>query len=138
MNLTPVIAIHLSAALAALLLGPFALWARLGRVVRPRWHRALGYAWTTCMLATAGSALFIRDHGLPNLAGFTPIHLLIPLTLYSLYRSFSALARGDIARHRLYMQWLYVSACLVAGAFTLLPMRYLGRLVWGDWLGWLN
>jgi uncharacterized membrane protein len=33
------------------------------------------------------------------------------------------------------MVWLYVSACLVAGAFTLLPSRYLGGLVWHQWLG---
>ena len=32
MQLTPTIAIHLSAALTALVLGPFALWARLGRI----------------------------------------------------------------------------------------------------------
>jgi uncharacterized membrane protein len=28
------------------------------------------------------------------------------------------------------MQNLYFSACIVAGAFTLLPNRYLGRLLW--------
>lgn len=33
------------------------------------------------------------------------------------------------------MQRLYVGACLVAGAFTLLPQRYLGELVLGQWLG---
>lgn len=35
------------------------------------------------------------------------------------------------------MTSLYINACLVAGAFTLLPNRYLGQLVWRDWLGWL-
>jgi hypothetical protein len=29
------------------------------------------------------------------------------------------------------MQILYFSACIVAGALTLLPQRYLGQLVWG-------
>ena len=33
------------------------------------------------------------------------------------------------------MQRLYVGACLVAGAFTLLPGRFLGQLVLGQWLG---
>ncbi|MBV8625762.1 MAG: DUF2306 domain-containing protein [Herbaspirillum sp.] len=137
MQLTPIIAIHLAAALSAVLLGPFALWARLGRIVRPRWHRALGYAWTTCMVAAAVSAMFIRDDRLPNFAGLTPIHLLVPLTLLALYRAFAALARADIAGHRRCMQRLYIGACLVTGSLTLLPSRYLGQLVWGEWLGWL-
>jgi uncharacterized membrane protein len=32
--------------------------------------------------------------------------------------------------HRKVMQRLYVSACLVAGAFTLLPGRMLGQMLW--------
>jgi uncharacterized membrane protein len=87
------------------------------------------------MLGTALSGLFIRDFQLPNIAGYTPIHLLIPLTCWSLYRAFQFLAAGNIQGHRNTMQWLYVQACLVAGAFTLLPSRYLGQLVWGQWLG---
>ncbi|WP_310626043.1 DUF2306 domain-containing protein [Limnohabitans sp.] len=75
MQLTPIIAIHMSAAIAALVIGPVVLWTRLGKHIRPWLHRALGYAWTTLML--------------------------------------------------------------VAGAFTLLPTRYLGQLIWHEWLGWL-
>ena len=137
MQLTPTIAIHMSAALTALALGPVVLWARLGATIRPRWHRALGYAWTTCMVAAAISALFIRSFDLPNVWGYTPIHLLVVLTAFSLFKAFMALARRDFAEHQRYMQRLYVGACGVAGAFTLLPGRYLGHLVWGDWLGWL-
>jgi uncharacterized membrane protein len=81
MQLTPLIAVHMTAALGALVTGPVALWARRGRLQRPRLHRAFGYAWVTLMLATALSAIFIRDRSLPNLAGYTPIHLLIPVTL---------------------------------------------------------
>ncbi|NCX26780.1 MAG: FAD-dependent oxidoreductase, partial [Burkholderiaceae bacterium] len=53
MQLIPVIAIHMTAALAALAIGPVALWARKGRVQRTHLHRAAGYAWVTLMLATA-------------------------------------------------------------------------------------
>ena len=137
MQLTPLIAIHLTAALGALATGPVALWARKGRQQRPKLHRAFGYAWVTLMLITAVSALFIRDFQLPNLGGYTPIHLLIPLTLVSLVGAFVFLAQGNIAAHRKTMQTLYVVACLVAGGFTLLPGRYLGQLVWGQWLGLL-
>ena len=135
MQITPVIAIHMSAALGALFTGPIALWARKGTKQHPLLHRAFGYAWVTLMLITAVSALFIRDFRLPNLAGFTPIHLLIPLTLGSLVVAFRSLAKRDFAKHRATMQRLYISACIVAGAFTLLPSRYLGQLVWGQWFG---
>lgn len=143
MQMTPLIAIHLSAALAAVAIGPVALWARRGHAStnasgerpRVRLHRAAGYAWVTLMLIAAISALFIRDFKLPNIGGYTPIHLLIPITLGSLVVAFMALHEGNIRRHRLWMTSLYINACLVAGAFTLLPSRYLGQLVLGQWLG---
>jgi uncharacterized membrane protein len=138
MQLTPLIAVHMTAALGAIATGPVALWARKGRTQRPRLHRAFGYAWVTLMLVTAISALFIRDYRLPNIAGYTPIHLLVPATLFSLFGSFWKLAHGDIAGHRSIMQRLYVGACVVAGVFTLVPGRYLGNLVWGQWLGLMS
>lgn len=135
MQMTPVIAAHMTAAIGALALGPFALWARLGRTQRPRLHRALGYAWVTLMLMTAVSAIFIRDFKLPNIAGYTPVHLLVPVVFGGLGLAFWMLARRNIRGHRISMQVTYVSACIVAGGFTLLPNRYLGQLVWGQWLG---
>lgn len=135
MLLSPLIAIHLTAALGTVVLGPIALWARQGRVQRPHLHRAFGYAWVTLMVATALSALFIRDPRLPNIAGYTPIHLFVPYVAYSLFTAFRQLARGSIAGHRKAMQRLYIGACVVAGAFTLMPGRYLGTLVWHQWLG---
>jgi uncharacterized membrane protein len=137
LQLTPTIAVHMSLALSAVAIGPWVLWARMGTITRPQLHRALGYAWVTCMLGAALTGLFIRDFRLPNLWGFTPIHWLIPLTLFSLYRAFRFLAAGNIPGHRETMQWLYFGACIVAGGFTLLPGRYLGDLVWGQWLGWI-
>ncbi len=137
MQLTPIIAIHMSAALGALVLGPVALWARRGRKQRPMLHRAFGYAWVTLIIVTAVTALFIRDFNLPNLAGYTPIHLLVPYTLFGIYGAFVYLVRKNIAGHRKTMQGLYFGACLGAGAFTLMPSRYLGQLVWGQWLGLL-
>lgn len=130
MSLNPVIAIHLCAALSALLLGPWVIWARRGAKQRPRLHRALGHAWVTLMLMAALSALFIRDFRLPNIAGYTAIHLLVPVTLVSLIVAFVYLARGNLRGHRITMTSLYFSACVVAGAFTLLPSRYLGGLLW--------
>ncbi|MBX3611095.1 MAG: DUF2306 domain-containing protein [Hydrogenophaga sp.] len=135
MQLTPLIAIHLSAALAATVIGPIALWARRRGHVRTRLHRAAGYAWVTLMLVTSVSAVFIRDFKLPNLAGYTPIHLLVPITLGTLAIAFWYLAKGRIQAHQRSMLALYIGGCLVAGSFTLMPDRYLGQLVLGQWLG---
>jgi uncharacterized membrane protein len=132
MQMTPVIAVHMTAAILAVATGPVALWARQGRQQRPRLHRAFGYAWVTLMIVTAVSALFIRDRGMPNLAGYTPIHLLVPVTFLGLFAAFWKLARREIAGHRQYMQRLYYLACITAGVFTLLPQRYLGHLLWSQ------
>ena len=102
MQLTPLIAIHMTAALAAVAIGPLALWARRGhashqsRSQRPRLHRAAGYAWVTLMLITAFSAIFISDPTLPNIAGFSAIHLLIPIVLGMLFLAFRQLLRGNV------------------------------------------
>lgn len=131
MQLTPLIAVHMSCALAATAIGPVALWARRsGSAPRPSLHRAAGYAFTALMLVAAISALFIHDYRLPNWHGYTPIHLLVPLTFASLAGAFIALARRQIALHRKIMQRLYLGACVTAGLFTLLPGRYLGDLLW--------
>lgn len=127
---SPVIAVHATAAVGALLTGPVALWARKGAKQRPKLHRAFGYAWVTLMVITAVSAIFIRDRSLPNLAGFTPIHLFVPATLFGLFGAFYYLARGDIASHRSTMQRLYFGACVLAGVFTLLPGRIIGHALW--------
>ncbi|MDE2607919.1 MAG: DUF2306 domain-containing protein [Burkholderiales bacterium] len=132
MQMTPVIAVHMTAALLATVTGPVALWARRGATQRPRLHRAFGYAWVTLMLVAAVSAVFIRDFKLPNLAGYTPIHLLVPVTLAALAWAFWRLAQRNIAAHRKVMQILYFAACIVTGFFTLLPQRYLGQLLWSQ------
>jgi uncharacterized membrane protein len=132
MNLTPLIAVHMTAALGAIALGPVALWARKGATQHPKLHRAFGYAWVTLMLVAATSAIFISGDKGFHLFGFGPIHLLIPVTYFMLYRAFVFLARRNIAGHRKTMQGLYLGACVVAGVFTLLPDRYLGHLVWSQ------
>lgn len=128
-HMPPLIAIHAALALGALVLGPFALWARKGSAG----HRAAGYAWITLMLGAAVSALFIRDFKLPNLAGYTPIHLLVPLTFAGIGRAlWFILARRNVTAHRRSMRLTYVGA-VGAGLFALLPARRFGLLVWQHW-----
>ncbi|MCW7539285.1 DUF2306 domain-containing protein [Aquabacterium sp. A7-Y] len=128
---SPIVLVHLCFALGALLLGPFALAARKGS----RWHRAGGYAWVTLMLGAALSSLFIHNYVRPNWGGYTPIHLLVPAILLFLGFAVRAVVQGQVLRHRRLMLGTYISGCLVAGGFTLLPNRYLGQLVWHHWLG---
>ncbi len=128
---TPLIAVHATAALGAVALGPFALWARMGRRQHPKLHRAFGYAWVTLMLMAATSAIFIHTEKIVNIAGYSPIHLLILLTYFSLFAAFRFLLRGNMEGHRRTMQQLYFWACLVTGAFTLLPGRAMHTLIFG-------
>lgn len=134
-TLTPVIAIHLTSALAGLVLGPVALWARQGAISRPKLHRAFGYAFVTAMLSAAISAMFIRDYRSPNIWGYTLIHLFVVVTFWSLITSFYNLAKGNITAHRKSMRGLYFGGCVSAGVVALLPGRFMGNLVWHQWLG---
>jgi len=133
MQLTPLIAFHMSSAIAATLAGAIALWARRPAGALPWLHTIAGYGFVLLMLATAISALFIRDFKLPNWAGFTPVHLLIPVTLGGLALSLWHLAHRRIGQHRSVMRKLYFGSCVVAGLFTLLPGRLLGNLLWQQW-----
>ena len=126
-SLPPAVVIHLVSAVAALVLGPLALLARKGS--RP--HRGLGYAWVTMMAMAALSSLFIRGGQLPNLAGFSPLHLLTLITLFGLYGGLRYAMRRELGAHRWVMVSTYVGGCVVAGGFALLPDRTLGQLVWG-------
>ena len=131
-ELTPIIAIHVAAALSAVVIGPFALWARLGMTKRPRLHSAFGYAWVTVMLMTALSAIFIKGtSNIPRWMGYSPIHLLILVVFFSLLGAFWFLAKGNIRGHKKTMIGLYLGACIITGAFTLLPTRLMNQWVFG-------
>ena len=99
------------------------------RTQRPKLHRAFGYAWVTMMVATALSALLIRSEVNPG-GYFSWIHLFVPATFIGLIAAFWFLAQGNVRGHRLAMIQLYISACLIAGAFTLAPNRFLGQWLW--------
>jgi uncharacterized membrane protein len=55
---------------------------------------------------------------------------LIPFVFFNFYAAFRALAQGRIAAHRRFMQGTYFGACIGAGLFALIPVRYLGNLLW--------
>ena len=130
MTLTPIIAVHMSLALGALALGPVALTARKGSPL----HRASGYTWVVLMLGAAISSAFIRDFRLPNLMGYTPIHIFTVTTIVGVCAAVIFAVRRNIAMHKRTMWRTYLGGCIGAGLFALLPGRFLGDLVWHQWL----
>lgn len=127
----PLVFFHLVTALGALVLGVFILARRKGTGS----HRALGWCWVALMAGTALASAFIRDYSLPNIAGFTPIHAFTVLVAWQLPMGIRHIRRGQVAAHRKTMRSLYLGACVLAGVFTLLPGRFLGRLLWQQGLG---
>ena len=120
---TPVILAHMSAAFAALALGAGMFLARKGTFS----HRIAGRGWVALMLVTAISSFWIRSTG-----SYSWIHLLsvaVPILLaIAVYFAIT----GRIVRHQRLMIGIYVGALGVAGAFTLLPHRRLGQIVWSS------
>lgn len=81
------------------------------------------------MATAAVSSLFIRST-LPSLGGFGPIHLLTLMVMVQLPLGMFMARTRQVERHRRVMRGLYLGGCLAAGAFTLLPGRFLGQMLW--------
>jgi uncharacterized membrane protein len=127
----PLVFTHLVCALLALGFGIVLLNRRKGNGS----HRAIGWVWVVAMGGAALTSAFIRDHGMPNLAGITPIHILTAVVAINLPRAVLAARRHDVAAHRRAMRGMFFGGCAVAGLFTLLPGRFLGHLLWTGLLG---
>jgi uncharacterized membrane protein len=120
---TPMILTHLSAAIAALVLGIAVFLRRKGSFA----HRVLGRAWVGLMLVTAISTYWIRGSG-----NFSWIHGLSVISLVALAYAVYFAATGNIQRHQRIMKAVFFVALIVAGAFTLLPERLLGHALWSS------
>lgn len=132
---SPIIQIHLIAALLAAGLGPFALYRRK----RDRLHRRLGYAWVAAMTALALSSFWIEATLLPIVGPFGAIHLFSVMVLVSLLRGVCAARAGRVSAHSTIMRDLYRQAMAIAVLLTLAPGRLLNRTLFGEasGLGWV-
>jgi uncharacterized membrane protein len=122
-SFTPVILAHTVAAISALALGTAMLAARKGTPL----HRYAGRGWVALMLVTALSSFWIRSSG-----SFSWIHILSVLVPLLLAIGVWYAATGRISGHRRMMSAVYAGGLLIAGAFTLLPERLLGRMLWSS------
>ena len=101
-------------------------------------HRFRGRAYAGLMIVTALAAFFIRSPapdgalGYLSLAGMSPIHLFIPLTLVSVPLGVLAARRGNMTAHKRHMIGSFLGALVIAGAFTFLPGRRMHLLFFGD------
>jgi uncharacterized membrane protein len=136
MNLTPllqaplVVKIHVATVIPAFFIGTWLIFlSRKGTTL----HRAGGTVYFALMVATSITAIFVRSLS-PDAPffGFSPIHLLIPLTLYGLYGVLRGALSGNIAMHRRAVFGTYFGALIIAGGFTLLPGRIMHSVFFGS------
>ena len=116
---------HAIMAMAALALGTAQMISAKGTSL----HRIAGYIWVGLMAGTAITAPFI--HELKIWGQFSPLHLLIPVVLVSLWLAIRAVRQGDIRRHRTIMRYLFFLALVLTGLFTLLPGRVMHQVLLG-------
>jgi uncharacterized membrane protein len=120
---TPVIIAHTAVAVGALVLGTIMLLARKGSPL----HVVSGRTWVALMMLTAFTSFFIQTSG-----RFSWIHIFSVLTPLSLIGAIRAVRNGDVAKHRKIMVQTYYGALVIAGMFTFLPQRLIGKTV----IGW--
>jgi uncharacterized membrane protein len=120
MYFTPVVLIHLLAASAAVLVGGLMFALKKGTTQ----HRILGRTWMLLMLITVLVSFGIKTHG-----HYSWIHLLSVWFLVVMGMALFSIYRHNVLAHRTWMTGAYIGL-VVAGVFTLLPQRQLGRLVW--------
>lgn len=112
---------HLVVALAAVAVGILIFMCSKGTTA----HKTLGWIWVGLMLTASLTSFFIQARG-----HFSLIHVLSVVVLVSVSVAVVAARRGNIRLHKICMISTF-SGLVIAGAFTLLPYRMLGKLVFG-------
>jgi len=123
LNAPAVVQMHLAGALLALLIGVSVMLMKKGTTA----HVLMGRVWAGLMIFVALSSFWIIN---PARGHFSPIHLLSVATLISVPRAIIAKRQGKIKLHATVMISVF-AGLVIAGAFTLLPARILGKAVFG-------
>lgn len=111
--------LHLFVTLAAVVIGIWVFLHRKGS----RSHKTLGWIWVNLMLVASFTSFFIQARG-----RFSLIHALSVIVLISVSVAVVSARKGNIRLHKICMISTF-SGLVIAGAFTLLPYRMLGQLL---------
>lgn len=117
-----VLVLHLSTALAALVLGAVILVRAKGTAM----HRMLGRTWVALMTTAAVSSFWLT--GLND--GFSVIHLLSVWTLVAMALAIYFVRKGNVKSHKRFMVGTFLGLA-GAGVGALMPGRTLFLLFWG-------
>jgi uncharacterized membrane protein len=134
MNLQPLIEaplaiqIHVATVVPAFILGTWQF--ALSHKGSPA-HRAVGALYLALMTITSISAIFITAVVGPTFMGFGLIHLLVLLTLFSVWNAIRGIQTGNIPRHRRAVMGSYLYGIVIAGALTFIPGRIMAAVVFG-------
>lgn len=113
--------IHLTAALAVLVLGAINLAAAKGT---PR-HKVMGWIWVAAMLFVTVPSYWIRETQPGELSW---IHLLSVVAFTSMAWALIAIRRGKVEIHARAMTGSMIGA-VIAGGFALAPGRFISELL---------
>jgi uncharacterized membrane protein len=128
MNYELLMFIHLFTILPCIIIGGVLFLIPKGTGI----HKFWGRIYMILMLFTASVTLFMPAKVGSNIFNhFGWIHLLSFLTIYTVPGAYFAIKRGNIRSHKRKMIILYIGAILIAGAFTLVPGRYLHTVLFG-------
>jgi uncharacterized membrane protein len=122
--------IHVATVVPAFVIGT---WLIFFSTKGASWHRALGAIYLVLITFTAITTLFI--HALmPNgpFGGFSPIHLLVLLTLFGVAGALRGAWTHNIAMHKRAMVGVYIGGMLLAGAFAFAPGRIMHAVFFGS------
>jgi len=124
--------LHVATVVPAFVLGT---WLLFGSTKGSRYHRLAGKVYLLLMGLTAAAATFVRafsdlsvDVG-PLRLGL--IHLFVPLTAWSIWRTLGYLRAGQIEGHRQSMRGLYFGGMIIAGLLAFGPGRIIHRVFFG-------
>jgi uncharacterized membrane protein len=113
------ILIHAGAGLSTVALGGMVLARRKGTTT----HRVFGWSWFALMYLIAIGSFWIQSDG-----GLSWIHGLSTGMIVTLTYALWAIKSGRVKAHRTALTSAYIGLCVTA-AFTLLPYRLMGQLV---------
>ena len=119
--------LHLIAVLPCIPLGVYLIYFSKKGASR---HRLLGKVYMSLMFFQASISLFMQARVGPQFLGhFGYIHLLSLVTLFTVPYSLVKVRAHKLDAHRNSMIILFWSGLFIAGAFTLVPGRYLHEVL---------